>query len=92
MDILFNLTCKKCTVNKHIYFILGERRIVPQGQASQVAFHAHLSNNVQNLGIHQAIHFDKVLLNEGNGRENSWPRFPVFTSSLGPFHREIAHA
>uniref|UniRef100_A0A8W8IPC5 C1q domain-containing protein n=1 Tax=Magallana gigas TaxID=29159 RepID=A0A8W8IPC5_MAGGI len=44
-----------------------ERRIVPQGQESQVAFHAHLSNNVQNLGIHQAIHFDKVLLNEGNG-------------------------
>ncbi|XP_052705649.1 heavy metal-binding protein HIP-like [Crassostrea angulata] len=44
-----------------------ERRIVPQGQESQVAFHAHLSNNVQNLGLHQAIHFDKVLLNEGNG-------------------------
>ncbi|XP_062616824.1 complement C1q-like protein 4 [Saccostrea cucullata] len=44
-----------------------EKRIVPQGEQSQVAFHAHLSQNQNNLGIHQAIHFDKVLLNEGNG-------------------------
>uniref|UniRef100_K1R1D3 Caprin-2 n=1 Tax=Magallana gigas TaxID=29159 RepID=K1R1D3_MAGGI len=50
-----------------ITFISGGKRIVPQGQEFQVAFHAHLTHNAQNLGIHQAIHFDKVLLNEGNG-------------------------
>jgi hypothetical protein len=48
-------------------FTAGERRIVPQGEASSVAFHAYLSTDLNNLGVHQAIHFDKVLLNEGDG-------------------------
>ncbi|XP_052706001.1 complement C1q-like protein 4 [Crassostrea angulata] len=44
-----------------------ERRFVLQGQGSQIAFHAQLTHNIENLGIHQAILFDNVLLNEGNG-------------------------
>uniref|UniRef100_A0A8W8IQ37 C1q domain-containing protein n=1 Tax=Magallana gigas TaxID=29159 RepID=A0A8W8IQ37_MAGGI len=42
-------------------------RVVPEGRQSQIAFHTHLTHNINNLGVHQAIEFDKVLLNEGNG-------------------------
>nr|XP_034328987.1 complement C1q subcomponent subunit B-like [Crassostrea gigas] len=44
-----------------------EKRIIPQGQGSQVAFHAQLTHTIGNLGIHQTIRFNSVLLNEGNG-------------------------
>eukprot|EP00105_Crassostrea_gigas_P001897 XP_011414244.1 PREDICTED: complement C1q-like protein 4 isoform X1 [Crassostrea gigas] len=48
---------------------LGIRRgrLVPEGRQSQIAFHVHLTHNINNLGVHQAIEFDYVLLNEGNG-------------------------
>ncbi|XP_062591370.1 complement C1q-like protein 4 [Saccostrea cucullata] len=61
---------KSCQEESKILDVIDqskEKRIVPQGQQSQVAFHAHLSQNQNNLGIHQAIHFNTVLLNEGNG-------------------------
>lgn len=32
---------------------------VTMGEQSRVAFHAHLSHNPHNLGLHQAIHFAK---------------------------------
>lgn len=41
--------------------------MVPQGEHSHVAFQVHLSHNLQSLGLHQAILFDSVLLNEGGG-------------------------
>uniref|UniRef100_A0A8W8IM86 C1q domain-containing protein n=1 Tax=Magallana gigas TaxID=29159 RepID=A0A8W8IM86_MAGGI len=42
-------------------------RLVPEGRQSQIAFHTHLTHNINNLGVHQAIEFDYVLLNEGTG-------------------------
>nr|XP_011414239.2 complement C1q-like protein 4 [Crassostrea gigas] len=47
--------------------ITREGRAIPEGRQSQIAFHVRLTHNIVNLGIHQSIEFDKVLLNDGNG-------------------------
>jgi len=49
----------------------GEQRVrraapgINYGQ-SQIAFHAYLTNYARNLGLHQVVPFDGVLLNAGN--------------------------
>ncbi|XP_061171877.1 heavy metal-binding protein HIP-like [Saccostrea echinata] len=84
---------KSCQGGSQISDVIDQsrkKRIVPQGQQSQVAFHAHLSQNQINLGVHQAIHFDKVLLNEGNGYSVHAGEFVAPISGLYVFAWSIA--
>nr|XP_022325302.1 heavy metal-binding protein HIP-like [Crassostrea virginica] len=67
-----------------------ERRIVPQGEHSHVAFQVHLSHNLQSLGLHQAILFDSVVLNEGGGYSVHSGEFVAPVSGLYVFSWTIS--
>ena len=64
--------------------------MVPQGEHSHVAFQAHLSHNLQSLGLHQAILFDSVVLNEGGGYSVHSGEFVAPVSGLYVFSWTIS--